>query len=123
MATGKRESSGSIRDPLAVAVERLVELAQPEAVILFGSRADGSAHDDSDVDLLIIARTHDRHRLGVKLDLLWHQLRHDLPGLPPADLLVYTPRQFLASQVVGFVAYQAARQGVVLHGRLPEPAA
>jgi hypothetical protein len=33
------------------AVQRIVEIAQPELVILFGSWAEGKAREDSDVDL------------------------------------------------------------------------
>ncbi len=35
-------------------VQRLVAAANPEQIILFGSRARDEAHDDSDVDLLVI---------------------------------------------------------------------
>ena len=35
-------------------VQRLVLAAQPEQIILFGSRAREGARDDSDVDLLVI---------------------------------------------------------------------
>lgn len=39
---------------LARVVERLVETAHPERIILFGSRARGETRPDSDLDLLVV---------------------------------------------------------------------
>lgn len=42
-------------DPLVQAlVDRVVEVADPIRVILFGSRAAGTARPDSDIDLLVV---------------------------------------------------------------------
>ena len=41
-------------------VTRLRDKYQPEKIILFGSYADGTADEDSDVDLLIIKQTDKR---------------------------------------------------------------
>jgi uncharacterized protein len=41
---------------LAPVVARLVERLHPEAIWLFGSRAEGRARPDSDYDLLVIVR-------------------------------------------------------------------
>jgi predicted nucleotidyltransferase len=37
-------------------VETIVQVAQPERVILFGSRAKGTARDESDYDFLVVVR-------------------------------------------------------------------
>jgi len=105
---------------LAEVVHRIVQMADPDAIVLFGSHAQGRAREESDLDLLVVARTNNRWRLASKLYVLWHELRRSTPGLPPADILVYTPRQFVNALVVGFPAYEAARHGVILYGRLPE---
>ena len=42
------------QDTLNNIVDRIVEVAQPEKIILFGSAARGNMTTDSDVDLLII---------------------------------------------------------------------
>ncbi|MEA3404022.1 MAG: nucleotidyltransferase domain-containing protein [Armatimonadota bacterium] len=113
--------------PLAVAVDLLNAIAEiaddlrPQAIVLFGSYATGEAREDSDLDLMIIAETDDRWRLAGRLYRHWHELRGRLEHLPPADILVYSPAQFAEAQVVGFPAWQAAREGVVVYGRLPEP--
>ncbi|MDP2787542.1 MAG: nucleotidyltransferase domain-containing protein, partial [Pseudomonadota bacterium] len=41
-------------DVLADIVKRIVEVAKPDKLMLFGSRARGDAREDSDVDLLVI---------------------------------------------------------------------
>ena len=46
----------AVMDEAAVRVmtERIVETAQPRLVVLFGSRARGSARPDSDADFLVV---------------------------------------------------------------------
>lgn len=39
---------------LAEAVRRLVDCFQPDRIYLFGSRARGDAHEDSDYDILVV---------------------------------------------------------------------
>ena len=42
--------------PLEAALERIVAVAQPDRVILFGSAARGTAGPESDLDFLVIKR-------------------------------------------------------------------
>ncbi len=119
-ALDKLKMPKTLRDALREALARLVELAQPEVVILFGSWAEGTARPDSDVDLVVVARTKDRRQLAQRLYHLWHELYRQLPALPTADILVYTPRQFDEGFLVGFPPYQATLHGVVLHGSVPD---
>ena len=47
-------------------------------IILFGSRARGEGHPDSDLDLLVILNTHDPRLKREVLDLAWEtMLTHD----------------------------------------------
>jgi predicted nucleotidyltransferase len=119
-ALDKLKMPKALREAVREALARLVELAQPEVVILFGSWAEGTARPDSDVDLVVVARTEDRRQLARELYHLWHEQRRALAALPTADILVYTPRQFDEGFLVGFPAYQATRHGVVIHGALPK---
>ena len=109
-----------MREAVREALERVVELAHPDLVILFGSWAEGRAQADSDVDLVVVAPSSDRRALARDLYLLWHRLHRASPRLPAADILVYTPREFQEAYLVGFPAYNAVRQGVVVHGQLPD---
>ena len=84
-------------------------------VRLFGSRALGTAREDSDVDLLITApdqwcRDHDRF---MATSQLWRRLaRHHLP----IDLLLYS-RSEVAERVhlESSVTRQAYSNGITLH--------
>lgn len=96
-------------------VDRLVRAVDPEKIILFGSRAAGSAHGDSDYDIVIVKAEPDpsRRRTGPLYRNLW--------GIPkPVDLLWFTPEEIDAwSQVRQHVATQAMNNGVVVYEKKP----
>jgi predicted nucleotidyltransferase len=48
------EESLTPKEAIDLAVRRLVAVAKPKKVILFGSHADGTATEESDVDLLVV---------------------------------------------------------------------
>lgn len=96
---------------LAEIVRRLVDALDPDKIILFGSRARGDFHGQSDVDLLIVKATdkapHERcgaahlalRGIGVPTDILW-----------------YTPEEVDEWSEVSFhVATQATQEGRVLY--------
>ena len=71
---------------LAEIIRRIVEVAQPERIILFGSAARGDMHRHSDVDLLIIKECEE------PLDLM-RQIRRNLHRVGAAiDVIVVTPQ-------------------------------
>jgi len=49
---GVKEESQRLRE----IVETIVQVARPEQVILFGSRAKGTAYEESDYDFLVVMR-------------------------------------------------------------------
>ncbi len=55
MATGITQTEQTEDAVLREIVRRIVAAVHPDKVILFGSRARGDAHPDSDYDILIIA--------------------------------------------------------------------
>ena len=66
-------------------VQRIVEVATPEKIILFGSGARGEFSSHSDVDLLVVKSGVDR------LDLMG-QIYQNLHGVEAAvDVIVVTP--------------------------------
>jgi predicted nucleotidyltransferase len=99
------------------AVRRLVLAAQPEQVILFGSRARGEAQADSDFDLLIV-ETEPFGRTRSRL-LEIARLERALGALPIAlDILVYSrdeAERFRHS--LNHVVGRAFREGAVLYAR------
>ena len=61
---------------------------QPDKIILFGSYACGTPHEDSDVDLLVIMPC--RNELDMAVKITW-----ELPAPFATDLLVRKPEQWL----------------------------
>ena len=94
-------------------VRRIVETAQPEKIILFGSRARGDARSNSDFDVLVIREsTEPGYRCDAALYLA-------LAGLnAPVDVLVYTPAEVTDWSAVpqAFVT-TALREGQVVYER------
>src|SRR5437867_11139668 len=65
---------------------RIAERFQPEKIILFGSYAYGTPHNESDVDLLVIMRSRNVHEMAIEIGMACEPPFSD-------DLIVRTPRQ------------------------------
>ena len=93
--------------------KRIERSLQPEKIVLFGSYASGKATEDSDVDLLVVAKTSlpPHQRYGAVRRLLM-----DLPaGL---DIIVKTPEEYACwRSVVNHIVYFADKYGRVLYER------
>ena len=63
----------------------VAERFRPDKIILFGSYAYGTPHEDSDVDLLVVMPTWNQHSQAV-------QIRMALAAPFPMDLIVLKPR-------------------------------
>jgi uncharacterized protein len=96
-------------------VAELVCRYRPERVVLFGSYAYGSPHEDSDIDLLIVTDG------APQRDELWraaHELGCQLHA--PLQLVAMTAREYAETRdVIGGVAYPAHQWGVVLYDAQP----
>jgi predicted nucleotidyltransferase len=92
---------------------RIVEVAQPEQVLIFGSTARGTMGLHSDPDILIIktGRYNPRKVAG----LIYQRMR----GIARAiDLVIVTPRQVKENGNSPFsVLYPALREGRVVYER------
>ena len=99
------------RKTLDVIVQRIVEVAHPEKIILFGSAARGDMGRNSDVDLLVIREGADA------LDLM-NRIYGNLHGVGAAvDAIVATPEdveRFKDSHALVFKS--ALREGRVVYG-------
>lgn len=106
----------SRRDEPAIqeATRRLVDQFHPSRIILFGSQARGQASPDSDVDLIVLFD----QEAGIDVALTG-RMHESLRGIRLAfDLVPMSVSQFsLHSQIVGTLAYPAAREGRVLYQR------
>lgn len=97
--------------------DRLVRAADPWLLVLFGSRARGSARADSDVDLLIVEDAPfgpDRSRVGE-----YGRLSDALWGVRvPVDLVIVSREEFaMWRDSRTHVIAEALRDGRVLHAR------
>jgi uncharacterized protein len=98
-------------DVLAEIVRRIVRVAAPERIILFGSAVRGEAGPDSDLDLLVIKPGH-YHR-GRLTDAIYRSLI----GVGQAvDVVVVTPEDVdRYRESPGLVIAPALREGRVVY--------
>ncbi len=98
---------------LETIVQRILEVTQPDKIILFGSYARGDAREDSDIDILIIQPSDlPRHKRSTPIRLA-------LMGLHPSkDIVVYTPEEVeeWKTASTSFIA-SVLREGRVLYER------
>lgn len=78
----------AVEQKIQAIVDKIVQEYQPEKIILFGSWAWGEPHEDSDVDLFIIKKTH-QARLDRSRELQRILTHREVP----LDFLVYTPEE------------------------------
>jgi predicted nucleotidyltransferase len=93
-------------------VRRIVEVAQPEKIILFGSAARGEMGPHSDVDLLVVKSGVHRRRLAQAIYMR-------LFGVGQAvDVVVVTPEDIERyKDSFALVIQPALREGKVLYAR------
>ncbi len=94
-------------------VRRIVESFHPERIILFGSRARGTALPESDVDLLVVMRTREsRHRQQTAIRLALRDFA------VAKDIVVTTPEDFAwRSETPGTIERPAALEGKILYAK------
>jgi len=90
---------------------RIVRNFKPEKIILFGSYANGTPTEESDLDLLIIKDSHFPSRLQNR------KVRKILSDLRvPVDVIVKTPEEFRTyKDIVGTIIYPANKFGKVIY--------
>ena len=92
-------------------VRRVLSVANPDKIILFGSAAKGEMTRDSDIDLLVVeSEIEDR-------DAEYVRIRRALGNMGfPFDILFITTEWFEASKnVIGGIAYSANKHGRVVY--------
>lgn len=92
-------------------VQRILAVAKPDKIILFGSAATGQMTRDSDIDLLIVEPdpSDQRNEYVRIIKALW-----DLEY--PFDILFIATQWFEDSKdVIGGIAYPASKYGKVIY--------
>jgi len=102
--------TGPSEEVLHEIVRRIIEVAKPEKIILFGSAARGEMGPDSDIDLLVI-------KSGVHRRNLAKAIYQHLFGVGQAiDIVVVTPEDVERyGDCPGLVIAYALREGRVLY--------
>ena len=92
-------------------ISRIIEIAHPRRLILFGSAARGEMGADSDLDVLVVVQgpIHRRALSG--------QIYRNLHGVGvPVDVIVVTEEDVLRyGGKIGTVLYPALREGLVVY--------
>ncbi len=93
-------------------IQRIVQAAQPERIILFGSAARGTMRDGSDYDVLVIKQGAHRRRLA-------EAIYRGLVGLGVAvDILVATPEDLEQYGDASWMVLESAlREGILVYER------
>jgi len=92
-------------------VRRILTVAQPHSIILFGSAATGQMTTDSDIDLLIVEPAPENTRSeSIKI----RRALGDI-GYPVDVVVIGTERFEETCTVIGSIAYPAHRFGRVLY--------
>lgn len=96
---------------LSEIVRRVLTVARPDKIILFGSAATGQMTKDSDIDLLIVGPPPaNRHEASV-------QIRDAIGNIKlPVDVILIATERFESTKdIIGGIAYPANRYGRVLY--------
>jgi len=99
------------QETLQQIVQRILSVASPERIILFGSAATGKMTPDSDIDLLIIEREIvDRQGEYVRI-------REALGDIPyPFDIILVSASWYETyKHYIGTIAFPASREGRELY--------
>ena len=92
-------------------VRRILTVARPDRIILFGSAARGEMDGDSDIDLLVLeAEPENTREEG-------YNLRRAIGDLAyPFDVIVIPTERFEATKnLIGGIAYPAHKDGQVIY--------
>lgn len=92
-------------------VRRILTVARPDKIILFGSAATGNMTQDSDIDLLVVEpEIRDRNAEYVRI-------RRSLRGMDyPFDIILISTGWFEDTKnLIGGIAYPANKYGKVVY--------
>lgn len=109
-----QKGGAMIPEPIIKAIiDRVVSVADPIKIILFGSHVRGDAEESSDIDILVLKKqVISKHRESVEL---WRALK-DVPF--PKDILVASLEEFEYYRCqAGSVFRSASEEGVEIYAK------
>lgn len=102
-----KTSESLLKDPMVMeAVRRIVRVAKPERIVLFGSRVKENRSENSDIDLLVIKNVPKKRALAAAI-------YRALIGVGcPVDIVVATPDDVQRyAQSRALILYPALKEG------------
>jgi predicted nucleotidyltransferase len=105
----------SMKDSLKKAIRIIVEVAEPDKIILFGSHARGDDRPDSDYDILVLKKGAKRQRaLTQKIYMEFKDIG------APIDVIVADLDRFEELKTDPYLIYaEAARNGRTVYEKAP----
>ncbi len=99
------------QDTMKEIIRRIVHVAKPDRIVLFGSVARGEAREESDIDLLVVKKgVPHRRRLAQEIYV-------SLIGIPmPIDIIVVTPEDIEElKDTIGTIIPDALNEGIEIY--------
>ena len=97
-------------------IDFIVEYTQPEAIILFGSRARGDYKEDSDYDLLIV-KEKINNKIKLTGDLYVELFKKRVNAA--VDILVVEKEKYIQHKnTVGLIYREIHKEGKIVYGTL-----
>ncbi len=92
--------------------QKIAEAIRPDKIILFGSRAKGTATDESDIDLVVVYSGPKSNR-EIELEIDWLFLPRDFS----MDIFVMRPEELEAREkFISSLAREVSERGVICYG-------
>ena len=98
-----------LNEQLKEFLKNLTENIQVDEIILFGSRVNGNAKKDSDVDLIIVSPDFEEMNFFERVSKMYDYWKIDLP----VDFLCYTSKEFEKLKKGITIVSEALKKGVV----------
>ena len=73
----------AIKKPLNQFINALSSKVKPEKLIIFGSYSEGTAKDDSDIDVIVVSNSFRNMDEDARLDVLYRASRFIAPDIHP----------------------------------------
>jgi predicted nucleotidyltransferase len=102
-------TTATVPDSVWQLVDQIVAEFRPRRVILFGSHAAGTAHAESDVDLLVVKET--TQSLFRESAAIYRAIERDVP----MDVLVRTPEQVAARNPRDLILRTILDEGITVY--------
>ena len=111
MTRPKQSNDAWIERFKAEAMPIVLHTCRPDQVIIFGSRVTGKAHEDSDVDVIIVSKMFEQIPFIRRMAFMLKKVRFE----KHIDFLCYAPKEFGRVQHTSAVLQDALQYGEIIY--------